>query len=503
MKMSFKKPEGHGWRVVMGLLWVVVCGLSLCSGNSGGSEAAESYRSPSSFLWKIQSKPPSYFFGTIHVPYTRVWDAVPRNAKQAFKYSNQIYFELDLTHHGTLTALSYCQLLPQNQHLSQVIPSDLFLRLKHHLSFVRRSIQNWITPDQIDRGLTADYIYATMTSNWERKQPVWVMMMLNSLTKSDIASRGIPVLDLFLQKQAEKQGKKIGAIEKVQEQCQPLNQLSHAQVIIALNQTLTAQEKHRLGLTSPEEEYSTDNLIRQYRRGNFLSDFFNRDTFQIPMLSGSKDDMSVQNRQTVQEVDRFFHEELILKRNKRMAARVIDLLVNQPDSYFFAFGAGHFLGNDSILSFVKSAGFHVQQIYPDQTLDFSYAFSASPNAKNKVQGTFDDLPEHEKTRALLKFIQYHQQQERENDTRRFGEMMGSESPITPNSLEAHGHDEQENHFTGIDEKAIEESLKIWYGIDERRFAQSNAKRIDPWISNITVSIILGIMVFTGPPSLAV
>lgn len=111
MKMSFKKPEvrgslnlfqisferfimvsswfqGHGWRVVMGLLWVVVCGLSLCSGNSGGSEAAESYRSPSSFLWKIQSKPPSYFFGTIHVPYTRVWDAVPRNAKQAFKVSN-------------------------------------------------------------------------------------------------------------------------------------------------------------------------------------------------------------------------------------------------------------------------------------------------------------------------------------------------------------------------------------------------------------------------------
>eukprot|EP00094_Tigriopus_californicus_P012027 TCALIF_11621-PA protein Name:"Similar to Trabd2b Metalloprotease TIKI2 (Mus musculus)" AED:0.12 eAED:0.12 QI:0/0.75/0.8/1/0.75/0.8/5/188/491 len=463
----------------------------------GASSSPESDSLPSSsFLWQIQATPPSYFFGTIHVPYTRVWDAVPSNAKQAFKYSNQIYFELDLTHHGTLTALSYCQLLPPNQHLSQVIPSELFLRLKHHLAYVRRSIQHWITPDQIDRGLTADYIYATMTSNWERKQPVWVMMMLNSLTKSDIASRGIPVLDLFLQNQAEKKGKKIGAIEKVQEQCQPLNQLSHAQVIIALNQTLTAQEKHRLGLTSTEEEYSTDNLIRQYRRGDFQPDFFNRDTFQIPKLSGRQDLMSLHDQKTVQEIDRFFHDELILKRNKRMAARVIDLLMNQPNSYFFAFGAGHFLGNDSILSFVKSAGFHVKRIDPDQTLDFSYAFSASPNAKNKVQGTFDDLPEHEKKRALLKFIQYHQQQERENDTRRFGEMMGSESPITPNPLEGPEAEEEAPTPIGIDEKAIEESLKIWYGINERSLAHSGKDKALPMM----ISVILGVMVLASGSS---
>ena len=37
------------------------------------------------FLWRIDTQPPSYFFGTIHVPYTRVWDAVSDNAKKAFK----------------------------------------------------------------------------------------------------------------------------------------------------------------------------------------------------------------------------------------------------------------------------------------------------------------------------------------------------------------------------------------------------------------------------------
>ena len=39
------------------------------------------------FLWRIDTQPPSYFFGTIHVPYTRVWNDISHNAKKAFKVS--------------------------------------------------------------------------------------------------------------------------------------------------------------------------------------------------------------------------------------------------------------------------------------------------------------------------------------------------------------------------------------------------------------------------------
>ena len=35
-------------------------------------------------------QPPSYFFGTIHVPYTRVWDAVSANTKKAFKAADKV-----------------------------------------------------------------------------------------------------------------------------------------------------------------------------------------------------------------------------------------------------------------------------------------------------------------------------------------------------------------------------------------------------------------------------
>ena len=66
--------------------------------------------------------------------------------------------------------------------------------------------------------------------NWVRKRPIWVMLMVNSLTESDIKSRGIPVLDQYLASKALKDRKEIGAVESVEEQCKPLNALNNTQV---------------------------------------------------------------------------------------------------------------------------------------------------------------------------------------------------------------------------------------------------------------------------------
>ena len=56
------------------------------------------------------------------------------------------------------------------------------------------------------------------------------MLMINSLTESDIKSRGIPVLDLYLAQEAERRNKRMGAVERVEEQCVPLNGLNFSQV---------------------------------------------------------------------------------------------------------------------------------------------------------------------------------------------------------------------------------------------------------------------------------
>lgn len=56
------------------------------------------------------------------------------------------------------------------------------------------------------------------------------MLMVNSLTESDVQSRGVPVLDLYLAQEAERLKKKTAAVEKVEEQCLPLNGLNFSQV---------------------------------------------------------------------------------------------------------------------------------------------------------------------------------------------------------------------------------------------------------------------------------
>uniref|UniRef100_A0A0K2TJN1 Metalloprotease TIKI homolog n=1 Tax=Lepeophtheirus salmonis TaxID=72036 RepID=A0A0K2TJN1_LEPSM len=405
-----------------------------------------------SFLWRIDLKPPSYFFGTIHVPYTRVWNYIAQNSKDAFRDSDLVYFELDLTDPGTLSDLSTCQLLPQGQHLSQVIPTDIYVRLRLHLEYIHKQIPSWITPYQEQRGIDPEYLFSAITSNWERKQPIWITLMINSLNQKDISSRGFPVLDLYLSKLAGKQKKKIKAIERVKEQCGPLNRLNASQVVFALNQTLKRQEELRYFQRASAHQ-STDDLIESYKSGNLNKVIYSRDSILLPSLAPEDDNsllhLSPSEFSMAQTIDSFFRQYMIDQRNRRMAARVIDLLVNRPGkSYFFAFGAGHFIGNNSILDLVQSAGFKIDHIQPGESLYDSKTVyrTYSSSSKATVQGTFNDLSENQKTRALLQFLQYQQQQEQTEETKKFQKLIGQQS-----SSESYVDNDK--------------SLSIWYGID--------------------------------------
>ncbi|XP_055769282.1 metalloprotease TIKI1-like [Salvelinus fontinalis] len=289
-----------------------------------------------SFLWTIKRNPPSYFYGTIHVPYTRVWDFIPENSKKAFQESNMVYLELDLTDPYTISALTSCQLLPQGGTLQDVLPRDIYGRLKRHLEYVKLMMPSWMTPDQRGKGLYADYLFNAIAGNWERKRPVWVMLMVNSLTEADIKTRGVPVLDLYLAQEAERMRKRTGAVEKVEEQCHPLNGLNFSQVIFALNQTLVQQESVRAGIL--QGSYTTEDLIKHYNCGDLNSIIFNHDTSQVPNFNNVT--LRPSEQITAQEIDSYFRQELIYKRNDRMGNRVKALMEEHPDnSFFFAFGA--------------------------------------------------------------------------------------------------------------------------------------------------------------------
>ncbi|GFQ97820.1 metalloprotease TIKI1, partial [Trichonephila clavata] len=103
-------------------------------------------------------------------------------------------------------------------------------------------------------------------------------------------------------------------------------------VLFALNQSLVRLEELRNGRPSPFS--GTEDLVRHYNCRNLTyASFTNPD-----MLSDSgnaSDELLSKN------INQYFRQELIEKRNARMAHRVLQLLRQYPDeSFFFAFGTG-------------------------------------------------------------------------------------------------------------------------------------------------------------------
>lgn len=169
-----------------------------------------------SFFWQIKRpfpSPPAYLFGTIHVPYTKVWDSIPQSVKDAFHDSHHIVFELNLLKPRTRTNLLTCQLLPEGIKLVDVLPRTLFLQLKRHLDYVRTKIPLWLASQ--NRDIVADNVFIGKTKDWQKKRPMWIVVMLNQLTEYAIKTDGIPVLDMYLFNLATNSNKTIGSVERV------------------------------------------------------------------------------------------------------------------------------------------------------------------------------------------------------------------------------------------------------------------------------------------------
>ncbi|KAH0628433.1 hypothetical protein JD844_009588 [Phrynosoma platyrhinos] len=136
-----------------------------------------------------------------------------------------------------------------------------------------------------------------------------------------------------------------------------LEELLSRIVIFALNQTLLQQENLRAG--SLQIPYTTEDLIKHYNCGDLNSIIFNHDTSQVPNFINAT--LPPHERITAMEIDSYFRQELIYKRNRRMGKRVKDLLDEYPDkSFFFAFGAGHFMGNNTVIDVLRREGYEVE-----------------------------------------------------------------------------------------------------------------------------------------------
>ena len=147
--------------------------------------------SQNSYLWKVESSPPIYLFGTVHVPYTKLWDHIPENAKTAFGSSDDLCVELRLSDPATLTQLVECQELPRRETIDQLLSPEIYERLKNYLARIQELLSGWLESSSSSPLLggskqAADRLLSAMTAGWEHRRPIWVMLLLSSLTEENI-----------------------------------------------------------------------------------------------------------------------------------------------------------------------------------------------------------------------------------------------------------------------------------------------------------------------------
>ena len=135
--------------------------------------------------------------------------------------------------------------------------------------------------------------------------------------------------------------------------------------IYALNYTLKAEENLRLGIVS---ESATEVAIQTYLEGGLNPKALG---LRIPLLSNDSNSMA-------EKLHEYVHTNFIRKRNEKMAAHIIDILKKKPDSYFFASGALHFIGEDNIPDMLRSSGLRVEHV------KYSISDCAVPQPKHTI-----------------------------------------------------------------------------------------------------------------------
>ena len=322
-----------------------------------------------SFLWRIEANPPSFLFGTIHVPFTKVWDSIPENVMEAFNSSHKLYLELDMNKE-TISALLSCSKLPNNQTLSTFLPPNLYLKWKNYLGYLYQKIDSWITPVQRLKGLSAGTIFEWVFGHWEKRRPLWTLIKTQMVIENIITSIEYPQLDSYLALLGKLQGKFVSGIEYVDECCSTLNNLNNSQVLFIVQKFLEADQDVLLELSTK----SLHQLTQVYRRGTLSPSYFLKSFGIFPRLSKRTNLInnesiwlvdSDEDIQMAQEIDSYLKSAVVFKRNEIMGKRVTNLVRNNPEtSFFFAFGVGHFIGENSVVDILRQTGMKIERVSP-------------------------------------------------------------------------------------------------------------------------------------------
>ena len=267
-------------------------------------------------LWRIEGENPSYLFGSIHLPDERVL-ILPDVVGEAIDEVDVVYTEIKL---DTETQILTDQLskLPSGQTIDDLVPHDVASRLDSYLK---------------SKGLSLSLL--SQYKIWAVTSTIVLLDKLVDLLKN-------PSLDQYIWNTANSKGKYTDGIETVQEQIDIFDSFSVDEQIEMLEGTLDELEYYaNIGGSI------TDHMLNAYIEGNL-------ELIQDLFLSGIDEN---------DPLDMKFIDNLLTNRNYNITQRISQLITDNPDTqYFFTIGAGHYYGEDGLITLLENEGFTITRV---------------------------------------------------------------------------------------------------------------------------------------------
>ncbi len=283
------------------------------------------------FLWVIEREPRAYLFGTIHLPDPRV-TSPPKIVNEAFNASDVFVTEIPLDD-AAQAQVAKESVRADTETLAMILPAD-----------VRERADKYVT--------SQGFALAQFS-------PLEIYSFALQLPLLEFATTRMLPIDATLRARAEAAGKKMDALETVDEQLAIFESLTRNEQIELLRTTLEDLEEEEG--KSPAAKTPTvpgapgadglppkiEEMVDAYLSGDGAR--LDEDLFG-PMRKGTALEK------------RLLHEMLDV-RNVRLAERIGNHLREEPaHTIFYAVGAGHMVGPQGIVGRLEKSGWKLRRL---------------------------------------------------------------------------------------------------------------------------------------------
>jgi len=273
------------------------------------------------FLWRVDGnglEKPSHLFGTIHLSNERIAKLHPA-AKRAFDDADAFHAEISMEMMNQMAG-AMLMMRRDGKKLSDAIGPELTEQLKAQLQ-------------AIQPGLDIAILQPMKT---------WAAAMMVVMLPHQLEGR--EALDLILWNRAKADGKSTAGLEKIEDQIGAFEILNEAEQVVYLRETLA---------TLADAEDIMNQLIAAYEAGDEVK--LNKLLIDSMKLDGEDEE--------VRKISERLIEALIKNRDINIASKIHEILTAQPEkSHFFAVGAAHYLGEESIRKHLSDKGYTITRI---------------------------------------------------------------------------------------------------------------------------------------------